>query len=180
MNTDLEMTVLRGALQRSSAWKQGQVESSRHKSNVHLQLRKAQKANHTLGCIKRSMAVREREVILPICSVLVRQHSAPGPQHKKDIDLLEQVQRRTTKMMRGLEHLSCELRLRKLRLYSLVKSRFWGDLTAALQYLKAAHRKDGEGLFTSECSGMIRGNSFKLKEDRFRLDTRKKLLLQAC
>jgi len=63
----------------------------------------AQKVNGILGCIKRSMASRSREVILPHCSALVRPHLEScvqlcSPQHRKDMDLLERVQRRTTKM----------------------------------------------------------------------------------
>ena len=81
--------------------------------------------------------------------------------------MLEWVQRRAVKIIRGLEHLAYEDRLRELGLFSLEKRRFWGDLRAAGSTCRG-YRKDGEGLFTRVCSDRTRGNGSKLKEGKFR------------
>jgi len=70
----------------------------------------SQTANCILGCIKRSVASRLREVILPLYSALVRPHleccvQLWGLQQMKEIDMLERIQRRAVKMFMGLENL---------------------------------------------------------------------------
>jgi len=51
-------------------------------------------------------------------------------------------------MIRGLEHLSYEERLRELGLFSLEKRRLQGDMTVVFQYLKGAYKQEGIRLFT--------------------------------
>ena len=77
-------------------------------------------------------------------------------------------------MIRGLEHLPYDDKLRELELFSLEKRRLPGEFIAAFQYLKGAYMKDGDKLLSGACCDRTRSNGFKLKEGRFRLDIRKK------
>ena len=73
-------------------------------------------------------------------------------------------------MIKELEHAHYEERLRELDLLSLEKRRFWGDFTGSSLYLKRAYKQKWSD------SDKTRGNNFKLKEGRFKLDFRKKFL----
>ena len=133
-----------------------------------------------LGCIKTGVASREREGIVPLCSAPGGPHlqycvQAWGCEHRKDVELLEWVQR-GTEMLRGplrwSEGWSTSYggRWRELGLFSLEKRRLRGDLIAALQYLKGAYKQEGGWLLMWVDSDRTRGSGLKLRQGRVRLD----------
>ena len=86
-----------------------------------------------------------------------------SPQYREDVELLECVLRRATKVIRELEYLLYEDRLRELG-FSSAWRRLRGDLNAAFQYLKGDYKQEGNQLFTRVDSERTRGSGFDLRK----------------
>ena len=139
----------------------------------------AKKANRALGMIRRTIEHKSIGTIKKLYKQLVRPHleycsQAWSPWLQKDIELLESVQRRATKMVNGFKDLPYDERLRRMHLTTLDKSRERGDLIEAFKILKGIERIEPEGFFAMVPEQHhTRGHSMKLEKKRNRLDVRR-------
>ncbi|KAJ7401995.1 hypothetical protein BTVI_90427 [Pitangus sulphuratus] len=91
------------------------------------------------------------------------------PQYKRDMELLERIQSKVTKMFKGLGYLFYEERLRELGLFSLEETELRGDLIDVCKYLKGGSQEDGSRPFLMVPSKRTRGNGQQLRHRKFHL-----------
>lgn len=142
---------------------------------VNLQCSEAvKKANKILGCIYRSIDVKSSDVILRLYKSLVRPHleyciQAWRPHLQKDIDKLEGVQHRATKMITSLSRFTYEQRLMQLNLTTLETRRLRGDLIEVFKIVRGFSHVDFNSFFQL-AKFNFRNHKFKLNKDRFNKD----------
>ena len=139
----------------------------------------ANKANRILGVIKRTFSYMDSRMFTTLYKTLVRPHveyanCVWSPFQLKDIETIEKVQRRATKLVPELRNLEYSARIRQLKLPTLAYRRLRGDL---IQVYKIVHELVGvrkETLFTMANLELgLRGNSFRLQKQHVSLEIRK-------
>lgn len=140
---------------------------------------KVNKANKIVGIIRRTFVTLDTTIFKALFVALVRPHveyanQVWSPHLMKDIEIVENVQRRATRMVPGLEGLSYEERLKKLNLPTLAYRRARGDMIETYKILTDKYDSIcSQGILTLREENISRGNSLKLFKKRSRLDVRK-------
>ena len=136
------------------------------------------KANRMLGFIGRNVSYRSRDVIKRLYLAYVRPHleycvQAWGPHYQQDLDLLEAVQRRATRMIPGIRRLEYKDRLKDLGMFSLRRRYIRGDMIEVYKMFEGLDDLDINEFFEVDEDDRTRGHSRKLKVRYSRLDCRK-------
>ena len=140
-------------------------------------------ANRTLGFIKRTFKSRNKDIIVKLYKALVRPKleycvQAWRPFLRKDLDSMERVQRRATRMIAECKGLSYEDRLKELGLISLETRQTRGDLIQVFKLIKGVDNVDYREFFQLANNSRTRGHSFKIVKFRSRLEIRRNFFSQ--
>ena len=137
------------------------------------------KANGTLGLIRRNFKFIDKDIFLKLYKALVRPHLEYGqtiwyPYLKKQSTALENVQRRATKLVTSIANLPYSKRLKILKLPSLKYRRIRGDLITVYNICKDSNfDKEESKLLKFSGTESTRGHDLKLFKESCKTDTRK-------
>ena len=137
----------------------------------------AAKGNHIIGLIRRNIVYKETELIIPQYKTIIRPHleyciQAWRPYRKKDIDMLDIVQRRANKMIPKLRNISYEMRLTECGLTTLETRRLREDQIEVFKILNGYGNIDRNIVFTVKEERTM-GHGVTLAKKQCRLDIRK-------
>ena len=143
----------------------------------------AYKGNQVLGMIRRNKTYKEKSLIIPLYKAIVRLHlelciHAWNPYLRKDIDMLEKIQRRATKHIPGLRYLTYEERLKECGLTTPETRRLRGDQIEVFKILNGYEHINYNICFEIRESKITRGDNYTLVKKQSRLDVRKYSFLQ--
>ena len=138
----------------------------------------ASKGNRVLGMIRRNITYKEKSLIIPLYKAIVRPHleyciQAWNPHLRKDVDMLEKIQRRATKLIPELRDLTYEERLKECGLTTLETRRLRGDQIEMFKILNGYENIDSNIFFEIKESKITRGHNYTLVKKQSRLDVRK-------
>jgi endonuclease/exonuclease/phosphatase family metal-dependent hydrolase len=134
------------------------------------------KANRTVGIIRRNFDFLDADTVIKLYSALVRPqleyaNSVWAPYLRKDIETLENVQRRATKLVPEIKHLSYTERLQHLNLFSLAHRRKRGDMVRVYKILNNLEEINNN-IFKLSTSARTRGHNKKLQKQQCRKNVR--------
>ena len=136
------------------------------------------KANKMIGMVRRTFSFLDKNMFLRVYKAFIRPQleycqQIISPFLKSDIDELEKVQRRATKLLHSIKDLPYEERLQKLDLYSLAERRLRGDMIFTFQILKGFSDIDASKIFSKVINRRTRGHSMKLEFKNSNCEIRK-------
>ena len=136
------------------------------------------KANKMLGIIRRNVSYKSKQVITKLYDCYVRPHleyciQAWSPYLRKNIDMVDSIQRRASKLVAGLRHMTYEDRLKELNWIPINKRRLMLDLVEVYRLLHNIDSLRGHNLFELCHENRTRGHNWKIRKPMCRLDARK-------
>ena len=136
--------------------------------------------------IKRNFIYKDKTTVMKLYKSLVRPHlnycmQVWSPHMRKDIDLIEKIQHRATKLIPSMKHLPYDKRIQLCNLMTLEDRRRRGDLIQAYRIVKGIDQIPVDSLFKvadKSTRPTTRGHNYKFFKTHVKLDTRKNFFSQ--